>query len=129
MPGVRIYPFKEVESGAVVDRHLIWESRMPSRLFGRDAVAGLINVDLTPETTLRIGIALGTVRVDVAGIGESRTHTGWAGGLGMEVGLTPHWSAKAEYLYVDLTDRNYALTGIANGLESNILRLGVNYRF
>ena len=60
LPGVRIYPFKEVESGAVVDRHLIWESRMPSRLFGREAIAGLINVDLTPETALRIGIALGT---------------------------------------------------------------------
>ena len=27
MPGVRIYPFKEVESGALVDRNLIWESR------------------------------------------------------------------------------------------------------
>jgi mannose-1-phosphate guanylyltransferase/phosphomannomutase len=60
MPGIRIYPFKEVESGALVDRHLIWESRMPSRLFGRDAVSGLINVDLTPETALRVGIALGT---------------------------------------------------------------------
>jgi mannose-1-phosphate guanylyltransferase/phosphomannomutase len=60
MPGIRIYPFKEVESGAVVDRHLIWESRLASRLFGRDAIAGLINVDLTPETALRIGIALGT---------------------------------------------------------------------
>ncbi|HYY33357.1 MAG TPA: sugar phosphate nucleotidyltransferase [Gaiellaceae bacterium] len=60
MPGIRIYPFKEVESGAVVDRHLIWESRMPSRLFGRDSVAGLINVDLTPETALRVGIAVGT---------------------------------------------------------------------
>jgi mannose-1-phosphate guanylyltransferase/phosphomannomutase len=60
MPGIRIYPFKEVESGALVDRHLIWESRVPSRLFGRDSVAGLINVDLTPETVLRVGIALGT---------------------------------------------------------------------
>ncbi|HEY3070775.1 MAG TPA: sugar phosphate nucleotidyltransferase, partial [Gaiellaceae bacterium] len=60
MPGIRIYPFKEVESGAVVDRHLIWESRIPSRLFGRESVAGLINVDLTPETALRVGIALGT---------------------------------------------------------------------
>jgi mannose-1-phosphate guanylyltransferase / phosphomannomutase len=60
MPGVSIYPFKEVEAGAVVDRHLIWESRTPSRLFGRDAVSGLINVDLTPEIALRIGIALGT---------------------------------------------------------------------
>ncbi|MGH3051422.1 MAG: sugar phosphate nucleotidyltransferase [Gaiellaceae bacterium] len=60
MPGVRIYPYKEVESGAIVDRHLIWESRVPARIFGRDAVSGLINVDLTPETALRIGIALGT---------------------------------------------------------------------
>jgi mannose-1-phosphate guanylyltransferase / phosphomannomutase len=60
MPGIRVYPFKEVESGALVDRHLIWESRVPSRLFGREAVAGLINVDLTPETALRVGIALGT---------------------------------------------------------------------
>jgi mannose-1-phosphate guanylyltransferase / phosphomannomutase len=60
MPGISIYPFKEVEAGAVVDRHLIWESRTPSRLFGRDAISGLINVDLTPEVALRIGIALGT---------------------------------------------------------------------
>ena len=34
MPGVRIYPFKEVEAGALVDRNLIWESRLASRLFG-----------------------------------------------------------------------------------------------
>ncbi len=60
MPGVRIYPFKEVEAGALVDRNLIWESRLASRLFGRDLVSGLVNVDLTPETALRVGIALGT---------------------------------------------------------------------
>jgi mannose-1-phosphate guanylyltransferase / phosphomannomutase len=60
MPGVRIYPFKEVESGAVVDRNLIWESRLSSRLVGTDGIAGRINVDLTPETSLRLGIALGT---------------------------------------------------------------------
>ena len=60
MPGVRIYPFKEVESGALVDRNLIWESRLSSRLIGVDGVTGRINVDLTPETALRIGIALGT---------------------------------------------------------------------
>jgi mannose-1-phosphate guanylyltransferase / phosphomannomutase len=60
MPGIRIYPFKEVEAGAVVDRNLIWESRLASRLFGRDSVSGLVNVDLTPETALRVGIALGT---------------------------------------------------------------------
>jgi mannose-1-phosphate guanylyltransferase/phosphomannomutase len=60
MPGIRIYPFKEVESGSVVDRNLIWESRLSSRLFGARGISGLINVDLTPETALRLGIALGT---------------------------------------------------------------------
>jgi mannose-1-phosphate guanylyltransferase / phosphomannomutase len=60
MPGIRIYPFKEVESGSVVDRNLIWESRHSSRLFGAGGISGLINVDLTPETALRLGIALGT---------------------------------------------------------------------
>jgi outer membrane immunogenic protein len=76
-----------------------------------------------------LGIALGTVRLDAGTLEQSRMHTGWAAGLGMEVGLTEHWSARAEYLYVDLSDRNYAFTGVTNGLESNILRLGVNYRF
>jgi mannose-1-phosphate guanylyltransferase / phosphomannomutase len=60
MPGIRIYPFKEVESGSVVDRNLIWESRLSSRLFGAGGISGLINVDLTPETALKLGIALGT---------------------------------------------------------------------
>jgi mannose-1-phosphate guanylyltransferase/phosphomannomutase len=60
MPGVRIYPFKEVESGSLVDRNLIWESRLSSRLIGVDGITGRINVDLTPETALRLGIALGT---------------------------------------------------------------------
>ncbi len=60
MPGIRIYPYKEVEAGALVDRNLIWESRLASRMFGRESVSGLVNVDLTPETALRIGIAFGT---------------------------------------------------------------------
>jgi mannose-1-phosphate guanylyltransferase/phosphomannomutase len=59
-PGVRIYPYKEVESGAQIHSSLIWESRAASRVFGRDGVQGLINVDLTPETALRLGTALGT---------------------------------------------------------------------
>jgi mannose-1-phosphate guanylyltransferase/phosphomannomutase len=60
MPGVRIYPYKEVESGAQIFESMIWESRATSRLFGRDGVAGLVNVDLTPETAIRLAAALGT---------------------------------------------------------------------
>jgi mannose-1-phosphate guanylyltransferase / phosphomannomutase len=60
MPGVRIYPYKEVESGAHIHESLIWESRATSALFGKDGVAGLINVDLTPEVAVRLAAALGT---------------------------------------------------------------------
>ncbi|MGH3131343.1 MAG: sugar phosphate nucleotidyltransferase, partial [Gaiellaceae bacterium] len=60
MPGVRIYPYKEVESGAQIHESLIWESRASSRLFGKDGVTGLVNVDLTPETVVRLAAALGT---------------------------------------------------------------------
>jgi mannose-1-phosphate guanylyltransferase/phosphomannomutase len=59
-PNVRIYPFKEVESGAQIHESLIWETRAASRVFGRNGVQGLINVDLTPEMALRLGAALGT---------------------------------------------------------------------
>jgi mannose-1-phosphate guanylyltransferase/phosphomannomutase len=60
MPGVRIYPYKEVDSGTVIHESLIWESRASLRLFSRDTVTGLINVDLTPETAVRLAAALGT---------------------------------------------------------------------
>ena len=60
MPGVRIYPYKEVETGAQIYESLIWESRASSRLFGADGVAGLVNVDVTPEVAVRLGAALGT---------------------------------------------------------------------
>ena len=59
-PGVRIYPYKEVETGAQVTESLIWETRATSRLFGRDGVSGLINVDVTPDTAVRLAAAFGT---------------------------------------------------------------------
>ncbi len=60
MPGVRIYPHKQVEMGAQVFENLIWESRAPTQLFGKDGVQGLVNVDLTPEVAIRLAGALGT---------------------------------------------------------------------
>jgi mannose-1-phosphate guanylyltransferase/phosphomannomutase len=52
LPGVRIYPHKEVESGSQIHESLIWESRTSSHLFDVDGVSGLVNVDLTPETAV-----------------------------------------------------------------------------
>jgi outer membrane immunogenic protein len=75
------------------------------------------------------GLAYGNLRGEISGLSENRTGLGWTAGLGIEVGLTPNWSAKVEYLYVDLTDRHYSVTNTDNGLESSLLRFGVNYRF
>lgn len=77
------------------------------------------------------GFAYGSVRVEssLTGASETKLHPGWVIGAGMEVALTTNWSARAEYLYVDLSDRSYGLTGTSNGVESSLLRFGVNYRF
>src|SRR4051794_5868850 len=60
MPGVRVYPYKEVETGSHIFESLIWESRGTTRVFGKDGVSGLINVDLTPDTAVRLAAAFGT---------------------------------------------------------------------
>ena len=60
MPGVRIFPFKEVESGSQVFENLVFESRGSSHLFSAEGVTGLVNVDLTPENALRLAAAFGT---------------------------------------------------------------------
>jgi outer membrane immunogenic protein len=75
------------------------------------------------------GLAYGDLRADSALLSESHTSIGWTAGGGVEVGFTPHWSAKAEWLYIDLSDRNFSVTGTSNGLAADLLRLGVNYRF
>jgi len=75
------------------------------------------------------GLAYGGITGELVGLDESKTHVGWTAGLGMEVGFTPNWSAKVEYLYMDLSDRAYSITGASNGLEASMLRFGVNYHF
>lgn len=78
-----------------------------------------------------VGLAYGNLRAQniTTGLSQNGTGAGWAMGAGMEVALTGNWTAKAEYLYVDLTDRAYSITGVNKGLESSLLRMGVNYRF
>ena len=55
--GVKIYPFKTVEAGAIVNSSIVWESRGARSLFGRDGVQGLANVDISPELAVRLSMA------------------------------------------------------------------------
>jgi outer membrane immunogenic protein len=63
-----------------------------------------------------------------AGLSGS-TNVGWTAGVGAEFGFAPNWSAKIEYLYVDLANSNFVITGASHGLSFGTVRAGVNYRF
>ena len=58
--GVKVYPFKTIEAGAVVNTSVIWESRGSSALFGPRGVSGLVNVEITPEYVVRLASAYAT---------------------------------------------------------------------
>jgi mannose-1-phosphate guanylyltransferase/phosphomannomutase len=58
--GVKVYPFKTIEAGAVVNTSVIWESRGQRSLFGPRGVSGLINVEITPELAVRLTSAYAT---------------------------------------------------------------------
>src|ERR1039458_2748213 len=55
--GVKVYPFKTVEAGAIVHSSIVWESKGARSLFGRDGVRGIANVDINPELAVRLSMA------------------------------------------------------------------------
>src|SRR6266699_3097738 len=59
--GVKVYPFKTIEAGAVVNTSVIWESRGQRTLFGPRGVSGLVNVEVTPELAVRLASAYATM--------------------------------------------------------------------
>jgi len=75
------------------------------------------------------GLAFGELKADLLGRMENHTTAGWTIGAGAEIGLTQNWSAKIEYLYVDLSTHNFTIANTTNGYHFGSLRLGVNYRF
>lgn len=58
-PSVKIWPGKEVEPGATVNSSIIWGSQGRRVLFGRYGVTGVVNIDLTPEFSAKLGAAFG----------------------------------------------------------------------
>ncbi len=58
--GVKLWPNKEVDAGAIVTHSIIWGSQSRRVLFGRYGVTGVVNVDFTPDFIARLGAAFGT---------------------------------------------------------------------
>lgn len=69
---VKIYPFKTVEAGAVVNTSIIWESKGARSLFGKGGVNGLANVDATPELAVKVALAFATSMKNDATVVVSR---------------------------------------------------------
>jgi mannose-1-phosphate guanylyltransferase/phosphomannomutase len=70
--GVKVYPFKTIEAGAVVNTNVIWESRGQRTLFGPRGVSGLINVEITAELCVRLASAYATTLTKGATVTTSR---------------------------------------------------------
>jgi mannose-1-phosphate guanylyltransferase / phosphomannomutase len=70
--GVKVYPFKTVEAGAVVNSSIVWESRGARTLFGRRGIRGLANVDVTAELAVRLAAAYGTTLKKGSSVTASR---------------------------------------------------------
>ena len=81
------------------------------------------------------GAAFGDIRASTPGFaGASNTEAGWTVGAGLEFAIAGNWTAKAEYLYVDLGKFNCGISCGALATDNvsfttNIVRAGVNYRF
>jgi outer membrane immunogenic protein len=81
------------------------------------------------------GLAVGDIKASTPGFaGATQTNAGWTAGGGVELALTNNWTAKAEYLHVDLGNMNcgFSCGTVANNnvsLKSDLVRGGVNFRF
>ncbi|MFP5326886.1 MAG: sugar phosphate nucleotidyltransferase, partial [Acidimicrobiia bacterium] len=71
-PDVKVYPFKTIEPGAVINSSIVWESRGSRTLFGRHGVSGLANVDISPELAVKVAMAYATTLKKGARVTVSR---------------------------------------------------------
>lgn len=99
-------------------------------------VRGRLGIAPSPSTLLYVtgGYAWANNKLSVDALGfsgsDSRTHSGWTVGAGLEYMFAPSWSAKVEYLYADLEGQNYFNGAVTTGRASlNTVKAGVNYHF
>jgi len=67
---------------------------------------------------------------------DRSTEAGWAVGAGLEVAFAPNWTAKVEYLFVDLPNATCTtptncgvLAGSTVSFNENMVRAGINFKF
>ncbi len=78
------------------------------------------------------GGAFGNVQAGDTGTFDSATHVGWTAGAGIEAAFAQNWTAKIEYLFVDLgntTCNVNCVAGTTVKFDENLIRAGLNYKF
>jgi iron complex outermembrane receptor protein len=89
------------------------------------------------------GAAFGDVRAKFSNDPvSSATESGWAAGAGVEVALARNWTAKAEYLFINLSNGSCTtdcaianasapplIPNVAVKFNESVVRAGVNYKF
>ena len=72
-----------------------------------------------------------TAAVPGAAVSTSKSEFGWTAGAGLEYAFLGNWTAKLEYLYVDLGTFNAGIAPVVNNVsfKENIVRVGLNYKF
>ena len=74
-PRVKIWPDKIVERGSTVTMSLVWGSKWRGNLFRDLGVAGLSNIEITPDFACRLGSAFGSCFPQGSRIVTSRDST------------------------------------------------------
>jgi outer membrane immunogenic protein len=143
LPGLTFLPPGAGGTALVVDQKLEW--------FGTGRVRG--GVLVSPQVLLygTAGVAYGSIKTSGALAGfnangvavaslasNSDTRVGWTAGAGAEAMFARNWSAKVEYLYMDLGRYNSTFTlaplsaigvNVSSRFTDHILRAGINYHF
>ncbi|MBR0688921.1 porin family protein [Bradyrhizobium manausense] len=145
LPGLTFLPAGAAAGTTLaIDQKLEW--------FG--TVRGRVGVLATPQVLLygTGGLAFGSIKttgtmsgftpagVAIASVGSnSETRAGWTIGVGVEGKITQNWSAKLEYLYMDLgrfssgpftlAPGSTIAANVSSRFTDNILRAGINYQF
>ena len=94
-------------------------------------------VEWNATTTNTVFGLLGTTTATLNSATATSTHAGWTVGGGSEWVLSGPWTAKLEYLFVDLGTIGNTFTAggvvptvvMTSHVRDNIVRIGLNYRF
>ena len=144
LPGLTFLPAGVTGTALTVDQSLEWFGTVRGRagvlvtpkvlLYGTGGLAyGSIKTTGTLAGTTPAGLAVASVA------SNSDVRVGWTVGAGIEGKITNNWSAKLEYLYMDLESfRSGTFTlaplstigvNVDSHFRDHILRAGVNYTF